>query len=165
MTLEWEELKSPSNELGYRIDLFSQEDSIMETYPGELLVGVFPLVFCVDASLAKANGESTGDHRGQFDRFLDSMAGSLLDEPHPEFQDQDPANTPRRKHSEDGMMSLFRGEEGDLDSEAEEDMIFNSPPPKLSPGAAYDAGTGFEARPRSSFSHLGFPRLHPDHLE
>ncbi|VEU44769.1 unnamed protein product [Pseudo-nitzschia multistriata] len=47
----------------------------MESYPGELLVGVFPLVFCVDATLpSKDDGVSSG--RSQFDKFLDTIAAS-----------------------------------------------------------------------------------------
>ena len=37
----------------------------MESYPGELLVGVFPLVFCVDATLEK----KAENGRNQFDKF------------------------------------------------------------------------------------------------
>ena len=49
----------------------------MESYPGELLVGVFPLVFCVDATLEKKVEKS----RSQFDMFLDTIAhsSSLVD--------------------------------------------------------------------------------------
>jgi len=49
----------------------------MESYPGELLVGVFPLVFCVDATLEK-KAESG---RNQFDKFLDtlSITSSMVD--------------------------------------------------------------------------------------
>jgi hypothetical protein len=94
----------------------------MEKYPGELLVGVFPLIFCVDATLQKANTTSISttttttsetsptagqddtstveisdadkiqkqrsssiSNRSQFDRFLDAMAASLMDDPDDEY--------------------------------------------------------------------------------
>jgi tetratricopeptide (TPR) repeat protein len=54
---------------------------VMESYPGELLVGVFPLVFCVDATLQNKqlnnNDEETKtNRRSQFDKFLDAIAAS-----------------------------------------------------------------------------------------
>ena len=50
----------------------------MESYPGELLVGVFPLVFCVDATLEK----KAENGRNQFDKFLDtlSITSSMVDD-------------------------------------------------------------------------------------
>jgi hypothetical protein len=59
----------------------------MESYPGELLVGVFPLVFCVDATLQNKqlnnndnnnsnNEETKTNRRSQFDKFLDAIAAS-----------------------------------------------------------------------------------------
>lgn len=106
----------------------------METYPGELLVGVFPLVFCVDATQAKAqegDKESNEQYaRSQFDRFLDAMAASLLnelpDDPSALLNDDNTmmASNRRKKSTEDVMMALFRGDEGgDEDSGAEDDLI------------------------------------------
>lgn len=96
----------------------------METYPGELLVGVFPLVFCVDATLASKGTDNAVVHsaRSQFDRFLDVMAASLLDEPD-YSQDSEllSPNGTRRRTLDDGMLSLFR--DGELDSDQEDDMI------------------------------------------
>ena len=47
----------------------------MESYPGELLVGVFPLVFCVDATLdKKEEGNNINNKRSQFDKFLDTIS-------------------------------------------------------------------------------------------
>ena len=107
----------------------------METYPGELLVGVFPLVFCVDATLAKSKEESSSSDnapgtptsgRSQFDRFLDAMAASLMDDPedsHPLQMDDPTHPTPQK----DGMMSLFRGDEDDDDSDAEDESLLYDP--------------------------------------
>jgi len=49
----------------------------MESYPGELLVGVCPLIFCVDATLEKKEERN----RSQFDKFLDTIAitSSMVD--------------------------------------------------------------------------------------
>ena len=49
----------------------------MESYPGELLVGVFPLIFCVDATLERKEE----GNRSQFDKFLDtiSITSSIVD--------------------------------------------------------------------------------------
>lgn len=124
----------------------------METYPGELLVGVFPLVFCVDATLSKATEEAEGDSgrhsdssspphaRSQFDRFLDAMAASLMNdmEDHPLQIGDDPMTTPSKP---DGMMSLFRSEDEDDDSEAEDEALLSPLPNNFtSPGisASYD---------------------------
>jgi hypothetical protein len=56
----------------------------METYPGELLVGVFFLEYCVDATQAKAQeGDKESNEQyacSQFDQLLDAMAASLLNE-------------------------------------------------------------------------------------
>ena len=47
----------------------------MESYPGELLVGVSPLVFCVDATLdKKEEGNNINNKRSQFDKFLDTIS-------------------------------------------------------------------------------------------
>jgi hypothetical protein len=86
--------------LGYSLTRIPPKDTgvvsvavvIMETYPGELLVGVFPLVFCVDATLDNNDNNNTSSEgatadatpsssRTQFDRFLDAMASSLMDDP------------------------------------------------------------------------------------
>jgi hypothetical protein len=150
----------------------------METYPGELLVGVFPLVFCVDATIAKANQEaeegasgrsnstSPPHVRSQFDRFLDAMAANLMNEieDHPLYSGEDPS-TPSKP---DGMMSLFRGDDGEEDdSEAEDDLILGSSSNTgtfTSPTASYDGSAFADADSRqksgssagrSSFSHLG----------
>jgi tetratricopeptide (TPR) repeat protein len=147
---------------------------IMETYPGELLVGVCPLVFCVDATIDKAN-EDQGDNnshttshasRSQFDRFLDSMAASLLDEMEDPLQMADES---MKRKSEDVMMALFRGDEAG-DSDNEDDMVLgnnsSNNPIIGSPNASYDAAAYTDdSRPsrvnnRSrSFSNMGFGRL------
>jgi hypothetical protein len=153
----------------------------MESYPGELLVGVFPLVFCVDATISKANEEeesssssSSIHNRNQFDRFLDAIAASLLDEPedHP-LTVGDDTNTPsKRKSTEDNIMSLFRGEEeGEDDSDGEDDLILmrdnnNAHNSSFSgnPHASFDAGgfgdsVSLRSKASHPFSNMGFPRL------
>ena len=65
----------------------------MDSYPGDLLTGVFPLVFAVDAILPTTSspfGEGaagqlpltprTSSTRSLFDRFLDAMASYLSDD-------------------------------------------------------------------------------------
>ena len=141
----------------------------METYPGELLVGVFPLVFCVDATLDKANEagatESSGasdsqqqQPRSQFDRFLDAMAASMLDDPEEYLSNFSRDHTPPSK---DGMGSLFRGEEDD-DSEAEDELILGSSAGRTtSPGTPFgttsssDSNPRSAGRPRGSFGNIG----------
>ena len=107
----------------------------METYPGELLVGVFPLVFCVDATITKVvennnntddddrNSSSNSHSRSQFDRFLDAMASSLLEDPNTESSN---TATP----SKDVMMALLRPNAslGDYyDSEDDDELISHTP--------------------------------------
>jgi hypothetical protein len=95
----------------------------METYPGELLVGVFPLVFCVNATIsddasgssdtAEAGGNAPHS-RSQFERFLDALASSLMDDPEGDLLLSMNDGNP----SKDAMMSLLRntpGEESDDD--------------------------------------------------
>jgi hypothetical protein len=151
----------------------------METYPGELLVGVFPLVFCVDATITKADeeaeeglselseGTSPPHARSQFDRFLDSFAGNLMNEieDYPLHTGEEPS-TPSTK---DGMMSLFRGDdEVEDDSEAEDDFILghsSNAGTFTSPNASFDVGAfaDSDARPKGvtstgrsrSFSNMG----------
>ena len=117
----------------------------MDCYPGDLLTGVFPLVFAVDAILPTTSSvhgdisEDQGDSaalspiiqrtlstRRLFDRFLDAMASHLTD-------DSDgismPKATPRRTGS-DAFASLLRGDDmfggGDEDSSDDEDESVDS---------------------------------------
>ena len=145
----------------------------METYPGELLVGVCPLVFCVDATITKAN-EGNADNniaggggnasRSQFDRFLDSMAGSLLEEMEDPLQLADDL---MKRKSDDVMKSLFRGDEVG-DSDHEDDMllsgIISTNSGATSPNASFDVAgesrtPNRPGRSRTSFSTMSFGRL------
>jgi hypothetical protein len=53
----------------------------MDSYPEDLLVGVFPLVFAVDAihSNGKGDDQTNSNRRTLFDRFLDAVAASLVE--------------------------------------------------------------------------------------
>lgn len=117
----------------------------MDTYPGDLLAGVFPLVFAVDSILPAStkihDEESEGDgdtdqqnlqlqrlpsssRRSLFDRFLDSMASHLVD------NQNDPSNLHRpspsastMRRSTDTFTSLLRtaDDNGENDSSGEEE--------------------------------------------
>ena len=105
----------------------------MESYPEDLLVGVSPLVFAVnaldiekDSSLEEGNGAaaSSPKNRSDFDRFLDAMAGSLVDEideqsetEQLEFQPTLPPEGNGRNHS------LFRPDDDD-DESTDDDFLF-----------------------------------------
>jgi hypothetical protein len=56
----------------------------MDFYPQDLLVGVFPLVFAVDATFpppaVDAGAGADGVHRSLFERFLDVLVSSLMDD-------------------------------------------------------------------------------------
>jgi tetratricopeptide (TPR) repeat protein len=167
----------------------------MESYPGELLVGVSPLVFCVDATLASNQDAAaaaaigagaaspSSATRSQFDRFLDVMAASLLDEPeggdrlffnninssnHSASHTFSP-NGGRRRQVDDGMLGLFRGDEGgELDSDQEDDMILGGDTNGMAMNYSFGGGgegntTGSEhpmdPKRTRSFSNISFPRL------
>ena len=117
----------------------------MESYPEDLLVGVFPLVFAVNAIYDPNNPDGDNDpdssagnaeeaavpvspkHRSDFDRFLDAMAGSLADEDDEaadanaqlEFPPILPTETPASSRN----VSLFRPDEDE--SSDEEDFDFS----------------------------------------
>lgn len=154
----------------------------METYPGELLVGVFPLVFCVDALLApqeSSDQEVTGENenenisstRGHFDRFLDAMASSLLEEPEGGLfgANADGTFSPsggKRRSMDDHMMNLFRGEDGSLDSDQEDEKILGGDlagvtMTPMTQGSYAEGSTHGDMNPirTRSFSNLSFPRL------
>jgi tetratricopeptide (TPR) repeat protein len=100
----------------------------MEAYPGELLVGVFPLVFCVDATSTSSAASTTDgsnskapespSHRSQFDRFLDAVSMVEEGEEHPLAVEGSAAT------------SLFRGDE-DEDSDDEDEFFMSSPSPSV----------------------------------
>jgi tetratricopeptide (TPR) repeat protein len=103
----------------------------MESYPTELLLGVFPLVFCVDATLASkdvaaggTSGSPGNSGRSQFDRFLDTIAALLLDDPDTAKEPVLSSPISRQRSHDEVMRGLFRGEEGVVDSDHEDDLIF-----------------------------------------
>ena len=124
----------------------------MDSYPDDLLAGVFPLVFAVDAILPsdsstppqdnedteegnvasekkeEAEGkEATEDGqikslsstRSLFDRFLDAIAASLVEE------EQD-IPKPISRNGSDTLASLLRGEDRDDSSDEEDDVSQDS---------------------------------------
>jgi len=133
----------------------------MESYPTELLLGLVPLVFFVDATLTSHEATtasvmvgrdgtdtvptmsttplSPSHHRSQFDRFLDTLAASLLDDSL-EFNNdtysnaQSPAsninNSNKQWTHDEVMRGLFRGEEGIVDSDHEDEIILNAAVPE-----------------------------------
>jgi hypothetical protein len=74
----------------------------MDSFPEDLLAGVFPLVFAVDAIQGNDGGSP---RRSLFDRFLDAVAASLVEE------------APEKKSS---SLSLFRSE---LEDESGHDAL------------------------------------------
>ena len=116
----------------------------METYPGDLLAGVFPLVFAVDAIIrlpledhpelneGKSNDENTqnsdtapklSSNRSLFDRFLDALASSLVDEEQSTPKSRTTNNNPLRS---DTLTSLLRGEDDDSSDDDETSMDSSS---------------------------------------
>eukprot|EP00980_Cylindrotheca_fusiformis_P014353 scaffold3827_cov179-Cylindrotheca_fusiformis.AAC.17 len=103
----------------------------METYPGELLVGVFPLVFCVDATLnSKSKNDKSSEgvasssptSRTQFDRFLDAMAASLMDDPegdHPLAMMNGTTATP----SKDVLNALLRNSPSVVEDDDDDEIL------------------------------------------
>jgi len=117
---------------------------VMESYPTELLLGVSPLVFCVDATLSSrgaVGGGSTGvpessstgspayspsqSPRSQFDRFLDTVAASLLDDPETGRESVAASPGSKQRSHDEVIRGLFRGEEGVVDSDHEDEIILN----------------------------------------
>ncbi|CAB9526622.1 trafficking protein particle complex [Seminavis robusta] len=104
----------------------------MESYPEDLLVGVFPLVFAVNAIVEPAaaddsNAESPPS-RTDFDRFLDAVAGSLADEDDAEdsnvqleFQPIVPIETPTSSRN----VSMFRPDDYDLGDSTDDDLLMD----------------------------------------
>lgn len=104
----------------------------MDNYPGDLLAGVFPLVFGVD-SILRSDGQSGGDGgttedgspssfstRSIFERFLDSMASSLMhnDANNNSGGNNNDANRRSRIVSAEAPLSfLMRSEEDDSSDE------------------------------------------------
>lgn len=134
----------------------------MESYPAELLVGVFPLVFCADATLDSkdaANGDMPNkpssspsqSGRSQFDRFLDVLAASLLDETEGSMSNSMASPASKRRSHDEVMRGLFRGDEGVIDSDHEDDIILGMDGGELDP-----------KRTRSFSKNIKFPGLGRD---
>lgn len=111
----------------------------MDSYPGDLLTGVFPLVFAVDAILPTTSspyGDDPADKpqliprtsstRSLFDRFLDAMASYLSDDSDGSLAPK----APTRRIGTDTFASLLRGDDvfggGEEDSSDEEDESTDS---------------------------------------
>ena len=118
----------------------------MESYPEDLLVGVFPLVFAVNAifdpnTIDKPESPpSTGDqenvsaavspkNRSDFDRFLDAMAGSLADE-NDDADDSSPLEfspiLPTEAPNSSRNVSLFRPDDDELDESTDDDVLLDA---------------------------------------
>lgn len=111
----------------------------MDSYPGDLLTGVFPLVFAVDAILPTTSSPSgegaageppliprTSSTRSLFDRFLDAMASYLSDDSDGSLAPK----VPSRRSGTDTFASLLRGDDmfggGEEDSSDDEDESIDS---------------------------------------
>lgn len=86
----------------------------MDSYPEDLLVGVFPLVFAVNAIIADEYEENGGSstRRSLFDRFLDAVASSLIDD----VEGDGAADNQQDKRR---AISLFKPDEEDESSDDE----------------------------------------------
>lgn len=91
----------------------------MESYPQDLLVGVFPLVFAVNAILTTEQDSlqvegSTSPRRTVFDHFLDAVVASLVEEGEPDQQGSFHTHplVDKKRH-----VSLFRPDEDDESSD------------------------------------------------
>ena len=84
----------------------------MDSYPEDLLVGVFPLVFAVDAIHPGGPVEegTASARRTSFDRFLDAVAASLA-------EDEDSGGSDKKR-----TVSLFRADSEDSDDDGLEDF-------------------------------------------
>src|SRR5210317_1783101 len=96
----------------------------METYPGEILVGVFPFVFCVDATGTPKESEQS---RSQFDRFLDAMASSLMDDSGGDHPLTMNGSSGTATASKDVLNALLRNQSAD-DSDDDEALLSRTIP-------------------------------------
>jgi hypothetical protein len=118
----------------------------MDSYPGDLLAGVFPLVFAVDAIAPpsqEASAEILGNEspssssaRSLFDRFMDALAASLVDN---EVND-DVSTAARSKSGSESLTSFLRGDNNE--SSDEDDISF------------MDVSSRKGGRRNSPFSHM-----------
>jgi hypothetical protein len=124
----------------------------MDSYPKDLLVGVFPLVFAVNAILSEqdspqAEGPSSPSRRSLFDHFLNAVAASLVEEGEPD-QGSSPSGDKKRN------VSLFRPDEDDESSDDDDlEEIGQRRPGTFSPGLY--AGFGRKNLPRNTPSASG----------
>ena len=125
----------------------------MDSYPQDLLVGVFPLVFAVNAIFDEniddydATGATTTSRtetsarartRSLFDRFLDAMAASLIND----MTDKDPLSATVTMSDSSGnqrtahrAVSIFQPNEEDYSSDEEDiDSLFSGAPTSDSGG-------------------------------
>lgn len=148
----------------------------MESYPEDLLVGVFPLVFVVNAIFDPNDVDkpesppSTGDidissaavspkNRSDFDRFLDAMAGSLAEE----NDDADesiplefPSILPTEAPSSTRNVSLFRPDDDELDESTDDDYILDADDDAYynNPGSNNTGGSPVKRRTSSSSNSM-----------
>jgi hypothetical protein len=167
----------------------------MESYPGELLVGVFPLIFCVDATLRKQNAEKQespniveeerqGEHRvstnssvsnrSQFDKFLDAMAASLMEDSPSSSSVNSVKDSERGRETtvNNPMTNIFRvSDHHVVDSDEDDQVIFQSNANALgensmAPGSLqqFHDASGRVQRPnplsKINFSRIGTKRNH-----
>lgn len=122
----------------------------MESYPEDLLVGVFPLVFAVNAIFDPNNPDNDSEpdagatnaaanidaavpypkNRSDFDRFLDAMAGSLADE-NDEAADNNaqlefPPILQTETPSSSRNVSIFRPDDDEMDESTDEDLLIDT---------------------------------------
>ena len=91
----------------------------MESFPEDLLVGVFPLVFAINATQPHNHADGETSRRSRFDKFLDVMVASLLDDGDASMESASTDGDRRR------TVSLFRPDEDDYSSD--EDELFEEP--------------------------------------
>jgi hypothetical protein len=126
-----------------------QDASTMDSYPGDLLAGVFPLVFAVDAiTPAPAQDPSDLEQRAGndvvekedaapkptskrilFDRFLDALASSQVSEEDTPTKSRTNNTNPLRS---DTLSSLMRNEEDDSSDDEDQSMDSGSQASKSS---------------------------------
>jgi len=107
----------------------------MDSYPQDLLVGVFPLVFAANAILDDSLQSS--NERSLFDRFLDVVAASLVDMEGGDGVDEGKSRT----------VALFRPDEDESSDEDEFDFGF---------GAGMSSSGGSNRRRSSNSLSAGF---------
>jgi len=126
----------------------------MDSYPQDLLVGVFPLVFAVNAILPSSSEQASpvpegapSPRRTLFDRFLDAIAAVLIEDAEPDHSSGGTADKKRN-------VSLFRPDEDDESSDDDDLEDFSKRRNgSFTPGIY--AGFGRKSVPRSSAAASG----------